>query len=202
MTHAQTISMYQPTLQSVAYNLLGSIADAEDAVHDTFVKWLTIDTSQIDNTKAYLIKMVTNSCMNIIQLKKNRQKLNIESLESTLIDREKETSLFHFDIDNQLTEAWKHLCKKLAPLERSIFVLREVFNIDYEEVQEIVGKKSENCRQILSRAKTKLRNTELPKIQVTIPDLNLIESFKGACKHGHVTQLLQDLSSDLFMKKK
>ena len=63
LNQAQIIALYQPTLQSIALRMLGSISDAEDAVQDSFAKWLTIDTSKIENAKAYLVKVVTNTCL-------------------------------------------------------------------------------------------------------------------------------------------
>ena len=200
MTQAQAIYLYQPTLQSIAYNMLGSIADAEDAVHDAFVKWLTIDTSKVENTKAYLIKMVTNACLNVLQSKK--EKLPIDGLANVLTDVEKEKAVTHFDIENQLNEAWKYLHRKLEPIERTLFVLREVFNVEYEDLQLIVDRKAENCRKIVSRAKEKLRNKELPKFSISLPEVHLLDSFKAAYQKGNLTQLVQDFASELFHKKK
>ena len=74
MNQAQAITLYQPTLTSIAYNLLRSKADAEDVVQETFLKWLTIDSEKIENTKAYLIKAVTNNCLNHINsLRKKKE---------------------------------------------------------------------------------------------------------------------------------
>lgn len=202
MNQAQVITLYQPTLQSIAYKLLGSIADAEDAVHDAFVKWLSIDTSQIENTKAYLVRMVTNSCLNLIQSKKNKQTVQVEDYNDTLKDQEKEDAVLHFDVETQLNEALKYIHRRLEPLERTVYVLREVFNVEYEDLQTIVDRKADNCRKIVSRAKMKLRNVELPKLSVSLPDLNLLDGFKAACQKGQLTQLVNDFSLDIFSKKK
>ena len=64
MNQSQAIQLYQPTLRSIAYNLVRSRADADDIVQETFLKWLSIDSDKIQNTKAYLIKAVTNNCLN------------------------------------------------------------------------------------------------------------------------------------------
>jgi RNA polymerase sigma factor (sigma-70 family) len=202
VTQAQIITLYQPTLQSIAFRLLGSMADAEDAVHDAFVKWLSIDTSKIENTQAYLVKMVTNSCLNLIQSKKNKQTFRVEELNNVLVDQEKENEVVHFDVETQLNEALKYLHRRLEPLERTIYLLREVFSVEYEDLQKIVGRKADNCRKIVSRAKLKLKNVELPKLSVSLPELNLIEGFKVACHKGLLTQLVNDFSLDLFSKKK
>lgn len=175
------------------------MADAEDAVQEAFVKWLTIDNSKIENTKAYLVKMVTNTCLNIIQSKKDRRPVSVEVL-NEVADKDNEKKIHHFDQENQLKEAWKFLHRKLEPIEKTVFVLREVFNVEYQDIQLIVGRKAENCRKIVSRANEKLQSTKLPKIQINIPEVHLFESFKAASQKGNITQMVQDLTSDLFKK--
>ena len=195
------IYLYQPTLQAIAYKILGCMADAEDAVQEAYEKWLSIDTSKIENTKAYLVRMVTNTSINILRTKKDKQAVPVEYLTEMIdVDREQEVQLF--DLENQLTEAWKFLHRKLEPLEKTVFVLREVFNVDYQDIQLIVDKKAENCRKIVSRAKEKLRSTDLPKLKISLPEVHLPDSFKAACQKGNLTQLIQDFSLDLFGKKK
>ena len=73
MNQAQAITLYQPLLHNIAYNLLRCKADAEDVVQDTFIKWLSIDQAKIQNTKAYLIKAVTNNCLNHISALKRKK---------------------------------------------------------------------------------------------------------------------------------
>lgn len=177
------------------------MADAEDAVQEAYEKWLSIDTSKIENTKAYLVRMVTNTSINILRTKKDKQAVPVEYLTEMIdVDREQEVQLF--DLENQLTEAWKFLHRKLEPLEKTVFVLREVFNVDYQDIQLIVDKKAENCRKIVSRAKEKLRSTDLPKLKISLPEVHLPDSFKAASQKGNLTQLIQDFSLDLFGKKK
>lgn len=178
------------------------MADAEDAVHDAFVKWLTIDTSKIENTRAYLVRMVTNSCLNLIQSKKGKQTFQVDELNDLLEDQEKEKEVLHFDLENQLNEALKYLHRRLEPLERTVYVLREVFNVEYDDLQNIVGRKADNCRKIVSRAKIKLKKVELPKLSVSFPEMNLLEGFKTACNKGHLADMINDFSIDLFNKKK
>ena len=202
MTQAQVITLYQPTLQSIALNILGSISDAEDAVQDAFLKWLTIDTSKIENTKAYLIRMVTNSCLNILNNEKKQHKGSIEDYQEVLEDHGKEHSLYHFDHENQLKEAWSILHRKLEPVERAVYVLREVFSIEYEDLQFMVDRKADNCRKILSRAKQKLQQAELPKLKVSLPELHLMDHFKRASRLGELSVLVHGLSIDFLKKNK
>lgn len=198
MSDAQVIALYQPTLYAVAMKMLGSISDAEDVVHDAFLKWMTIDTSKIENTKAYLIKVVTNKCLNVLQHQKKSD--HSELCEQHASDEEEE-AVISFDHETVLKEAWKSLSKKLEPVERSAYVLREFFNVEYDELQLILNKKSENCRKIVSRAKLKLKSAEIGKVSLSIPDVKLFDSFKIAYQKGNLTQFVQQLTADLFQKK-
>lgn len=204
MKEAQVLVLYQPTLQAIAYKMLGNMADAEDAVQEAFMKWLTIDTSKIENSKAYLVRVVTNSCLNILKSNKEKQFTSVNELEG-IADPNNDKELHHFDLENQLSEAWKFLHRKLEPVEKTLFILREVFEVDYHDLQFIVDKKAENCRKIVSRAKDKLRSTELPKLpklQINLPEMHLLESFKVACQKGNITQLVQDFTMEFLHKKR
>lgn len=182
--------------------MLGSIKDAEDAVHDTFLKWLTIDTTKVENIKAYLVRMVTNACLNIINARKRKKSLPLNELQEVLQDQEAEKTLTLFDVENQLLEAWAFLYRKLEPIERGVFVLREMFNLDYEDLQLIFDRKADNCRKIVSRAKEKLKNPDRPKLSISLPQLHLFESFKNACQKGHLAPFISDLYADLFPEEK
>ena len=181
--------------------MLGSVSDAEDAVQDAVLKWLTIDTSKIENAKSYLISMVTNASLNILKQRKKRHIIDAQEISEEFEDQEKQTSLFQFDVENQVTEAWHFLHRKLEPVERAVFVLREVFDMDYEDLQFIVDRKAENCRKIVSRAKEKLRNAELPKVRISLSDHKILDSLMAAFHKGHLAPLVQDFSLDLFKKK-
>jgi len=202
VTQTQVIAVYQSTLQSIAFRMLGSMKDAEDAVHDTFLKWLTIDTTKIENTKAYLVRMVTNACLNILNARNRWKSLQLDDFQEVLEDKEVEKNLTFFDVENQLIEAWAFLHRKLEPIERGVFVLRELFNVDYEDLQLIFDRKAENCRKIVSRTKEKLKNPERPKLPISLPQLHLYESFKNACQKGHLAPLISDLYADLFSEEK
>lgn len=204
VSEAQVIAQYQPTLYAIAYRMLGSIADAEDLVHDTFLKWLTIDTSKIRNTKAFLVRMLTNNCLNFLQGSGKRLTENgLEELDmeaETIID---DQELLNHEKEGQLATAWRVMARKLEPAEKAIYVLRELFNLEYEDLQDIVGKSKDNCRQIFSRAKTKLNHTEIPKLNIDLSlSVKLPKPFVEACHLGQLSDLISELKTDLLVKKK
>jgi RNA polymerase sigma factor (sigma-70 family) len=122
MNPAQTITLYQPLLHTIAYNLVRCKQDAEDIVQETFVKWLSIDQQKIENTKAYLIRAVTNNCLNHLQSLRKKKEQYFDSINiQDLITKFKETNLAHLDLEVNLSAAFKILQTKLEPLERAVY---------------------------------------------------------------------------------
>ncbi|MGE0590614.1 MAG: sigma-70 family RNA polymerase sigma factor, partial [Cyclobacteriaceae bacterium] len=133
MTQAQTIALYHPMLHRIAMRFVKCKADAEDIVQDTFLKWLSIDTEKIRNTKAYLIKSVTNNCLNHLEALKRKKEEYLENIHlPELITKFKELDFSQIDLHVDMQAALNVIHHKLEPLERAVFVLREVFNVDYE----------------------------------------------------------------------
>ncbi|MBP9925029.1 MAG: sigma-70 family RNA polymerase sigma factor [Cyclobacteriaceae bacterium] len=196
MNQAQTITLYQPLMHQIAYNLLRCKADAEDIVQDTFMKWLSAEQEKIENTKAYLIKAVTNNCLNHLNKLKRKKEEYWDSIQlSELMVKFKESDFTNIDFEKELAAAFKIIQAKLEPLERAAYLLKEVFDFEYEEIQKVLDKKADNCRQLLSRARKKLDKN--PKKVVTNPESNLFDSFKKACDIGNVTDFVQHLKTDI-----
>lgn len=198
LNQAQAISLYQPMLHSIAYNLLRCKADAEDIVQDTLLKWLTIDQAKIENTKAYLIKAVTNNCLNHLNALKRKKEEYWDSIQlSSLVVKFKESDFANFDFEKELDAAFKVVMAKLEPMERAAFLLKEVFDFDYKAMQAVLDKKADHCRQLISRAKKKMsEETDKMKFDMTEAN-NLFDSFKKACTLDNAQEFIQHLKSDI-----
>lgn len=198
MTQAQTITLYQPLLHAIAYNLVRCKEDAEDIVQETFAKWLTIDHQKIENTKAYLIRAVQNNCLNHLNSLRKKKEEYFDHLDlSELLTKFKETNISKLDLDINLSQAFKVLHTKLGPLERAVYLLKEVFDFDYDELQVALDKKKEHCRQLFCRAKKKLEE-ETNKIHFTLPDsTKMMKSFREACDFGNASKLVQELKKQI-----
>ncbi len=199
MNPTQAIASYQPMLQSIAYNLLKCREEAEDMVQETFLKWLSMDdNSHVENPKAYLITTLTNQCLNHLKALKVKKEEYWESLQ--LFDRMGkflETDMSAFDMDAAMAAALKVLHRKLEPMERAVYLLKEVFNIDYDTLQEMLDKKSDNCRQLFCRAKKKM-SQETDKFKFEMPKaVPLLDSFRKACEFGYVSDLVSDMRKDI-----
>lgn len=207
MNQAQAIALYHPLLHNIAYRMLKCKADAEDIVQDTFLKWLSVEQEKIQNTKAYLITSVTNNCLNHLDALK-RKKANLEKIEfSEIFAKFKDHDTSYLDLDHEIKAALTLIQQKLEPLERVVYVLKEVFDFDYEALQEVVDKKADNCRQMFSRAKKKLSQASEDNMQFNfqLPSTSSIaESFKKACDLGNAQDFVQELKNDFaeYLSKK
>lgn len=201
MNQAQTIALYQPMLHAIALNLLRCKSDAEDIVQDTFLKWLSVEQEKIKNTKAYLIKAVTNNCLNHLTTLRKKKEEYLETLNlPDFILKIKESDLAHLDIEAELSKALAIVHQKLEPLERAVYLLKEVLDFDYDSLQALLNKKQEHCRQLLCRAKKKL-SEEASRLSWEMPKSSaLVHSFRKASVLGNAADLVSELKRDISTK--
>jgi RNA polymerase sigma-70 factor, ECF subfamily len=148
---------YKPLLFSIAYRMLGTVHDAEDIVHDIFITVQTKDILQVDNIKAYLCKIAANRSIDTLrELKKQRALYTGPWLPDPLITEEGHNPLHAVEREDSITYAMLVALEDFTPIERAVFILREMFTYDYKEIGEIIGKSETNCRKIFSRSSHKL----------------------------------------------
>lgn len=198
MNQSQAIALYQPTLHAIAMKILRSKADAEDIVQETFIKWLNAEHDKIKNTKAYLITAVTNNCLNHLKALQRKKEEYLDSFQwPEFVERFRETE-FSVDFDVQLSKALALVQEKLEPLERAVYLLKEVFDFDYQSLQELLDKKQDHCRQLLCRAKKKLNDEKDHLNAIMQPKKTaLMDSFHKACDLQHVGELIAHLRDDI-----
>jgi RNA polymerase sigma-70 factor (ECF subfamily) len=171
-------------------------ADAEDIVQETFIKWLSQEQEKIQNTKAYLIKAVKNNCINHLNSIKRKRLQYMESFHwPEFIEKFRDTTEFsHLDVEGEIAKAFNVLLTKLEPLERAVYVLKEVFDFDYKALQVLLDKKQDHCRQLFCRAKKKLNDEKDHFNAVFQPKKTaLLESFRKACDFGQPLDLVAQL---------
>jgi RNA polymerase sigma-70 factor, ECF subfamily len=145
----ETHEELRPYLFAIAYRMLGSVAEAEDVVQDAFLRYHEAGVDA-ESPKAYLATVTTRLAIDNLRSARGRREVYPgEWLPEPLVDDE---SVRHAETADSLSLAFLHLLEKLAPVERAVFLLREVFDYPYEEVARIVDKSPGNCRQILTRA--------------------------------------------------
>ena len=139
----------RPYLFSIAYRMLGSVAEAEDVVQDAYLRYEEAEV-EAESPKAYLATVTARLAIDELRSARARREVYPgEWLPEPLVD---DKALRHAETADSLSLTFLHLLEKLSPVERAVFLLREVFDYPYEEVAGIVGKSPDNCRQILARA--------------------------------------------------
>ncbi|MBD0278412.1 MAG: RNA polymerase sigma-70 factor [Bacteroidota bacterium] len=193
------VMQYRPLLFSIAYNMLGSIMDAEDIVQDTFTYWYNTDQSYVENPKYYLIKAITNRCINHLkEAQRNRETYVGTWLPEPLVEKQKtDRQAIQFDNRNELSIGFLYLLEKLNPLERAVLILKESFDFPYSEIAQIFDISQDNCRQLLSRAKAKLKQ-EKNRFNVDKQKHNqILHKFLQACVSGNMEELVSLLKEDV-----
>ncbi|PWJ44833.1 sigma-70 family RNA polymerase sigma factor [Sediminitomix flava] len=201
MTTQHLITSYQPLLFSIAYRMVGSVAEAEDLVQDTWMKIMHVDFSKIENVKQYLTRAITNRCITHLQNLRKHQLVNINV--SEYLNNLHISSDFSLNTDklHEIEEAVKRMLEKLSPSERAVFSLREFFNFDYSELTDLMEKKKDNCRQLFKRAKEKLMQEKDEAISVCkVKQETFTESFLKASDKGEVGQFIEMLLKDIRQK--
>lgn len=186
----------QQALFSVAYNMLGDRSEAEDVVQDVFLKWQQTDQSRVENAKHYLVKSAVNTTLNYLQ-SAHKKRLTYPNiwLPEPLPDAEILSDRFTDQRSILIYELMVAL-KDLKPLEIAVFVLKEAFDYTHDEIAEMLGKTVENSRQLLKRAKMKIRTRGAAFHRPSKEDQRLAEEIVEAIGRADAERLLKILSKD------
>ncbi|MCM3736755.1 RNA polymerase sigma factor SigJ [Bacillus cytotoxicus] len=198
MENAELSHLYiehKPILFSLAYKMTGSIADAEDVIQDVFVKLNEYEMKHNKNVKAFLCKLVTNRCLDLLKASKKKRELYVGTWLPEPIAVIETDPLHVMMMKNDMSYVLLVLFEQLNPIERAIFILREILEYDYETIAEIVQKKAANCRKILSRIKKELPDLEKQSIVENVKGdrEQVITCFINAIQQGNTTQVMEVL---------
>lgn len=193
----ENIFRYKSYLFTIAYNLTGDTMVSEDLVQDTFEMWLSGDRSDVRDCKAYLSRIIVNKSIDRLdRQKKERSLYKGVWLPEPVIG---EVSSFQPQED-MLDYAFLFLIDKLNPFERAVLVLREVFDYPYHEIADFLGHSEENCRQILHRAKEKVRVSRMKtKREDEGRHKKLLEAFLAAIYRNDAESLQSLLKEDIML---
>lgn len=190
---------YKPLLCTIAYQLTGSMSDAEDLVQDLFVKLTDVDPMRLHDPKNYLCKMIVNRCYDYLgSARKKRERYTGPWLPEPIPTADENPSAIVIQKD-MLSYGMLVLLEQLTPIERTVFVLREALALDYASIGEMVDKSEVNCRKILSRARRKVGNSEKEKIYPQQQQRTWIERFLKELHQGNVENLLSLLAEDVVV---
>ncbi|MET8498790.1 RNA polymerase sigma-70 factor [Streptomyces microflavus] len=197
-THVDRFEAAMPRLEAIAYRLLGSASDAEDAVQDTFLRWQAADVDRIEVPEAWLTKVLTNLCLNQLTSARARRESYVgQWLPEPLLAGD--PMLGPADTAEQresVSYAVLALMERLTPNERVVYVLREAFDYPHRRIAEILDITEASCQQIFHRAKKHIAEgkarTEIDEAAAR----RIVEEFLAAATSGRTEPLVRLLTSD------
>jgi RNA polymerase sigma-70 factor, ECF subfamily len=185
-------------LFTVAYEMLGSAADAEDVLQETWLRWAEVDRAEVRDDRAYLVRIVT-------RLSLNRMRTNVRRRESYVGPWLPEPLLTAPDIAedvalaDSVSLAMLMVLETLGPTERAVFVLREVFDFGYDEIATAVDKSAAAVRQIAHRARDHVAERR-PRAEATRSERDrVLASFMAAVSTGDIQSLMDVLAPDVVL---
>ena len=190
---------HRSLLFTVAYQMLGSAADAEDVVQETWLRWADLDDAtrdEVRDPRAYLVRIVTRQALNRMRaLSRRREDYVGEWLPEPLLTSPDVAE--DVELVESVSIAMLTVLETLGPTERAVFVLREVFDVPYDEIAESLGKSSEAVRQIAHRARQHV-SARRPRTPVSRTEQQqVVERFLAAVNSGDLQGLMDVLAPDV-----
>ena len=199
MTHAMstTFEQHRPRLFGIAYRMLGSVADAEDVVQDSWLRWRQADATSIQNAEAWLVTVAT--------------RLSIDRLRAVSAERERYAGAWlpepiatdapsatdrQAELASDLSLAFLVLLERLAPEERAALLLRDVFDTGYDEIARVLGKSEPATRQVVHRARVRARGERKRFPVASETKERLLEQFLAAIRADDKVALLALVAED------
>jgi RNA polymerase sigma-70 factor (ECF subfamily) len=193
-----TFVAHRNLLFTVAYEMLGSAADAEDVLQETWLRWVKVDLEQVRERRAYLVRVVTRQALNRLRTLQRRKESYVGPwLPEPLLTTPDVSE--NAELAESLSMALMLVLETLSPTERAVFVLREAFDLSYDEIAAAVDKTPAAVRQIAHRARAHV-DARRPRETVSARDAKaVLESFERAVETGELQDFLDVLAPDVVL---
>ncbi|WP_332745054.1 RNA polymerase sigma-70 factor [Hydrogenophaga sp.] len=192
-----TFSRLRPRLQGIAYRMLGSPAEAEEVVQDAWLRWHESPHDSLDSSEAWLVTITTRLAIDRLRSAKVQREHYIGTwLPEPLMSDSPVSPEQLLERADDVSVAFLTLLERLAPEARAAFLLREVFDADYGEVAEALGKTESACRQIVHRARAQLQDERPRHVVPREAQLRLLRGFADAAATGQFATLKSLLAED------
>lgn len=208
MTDAQPLTgrfeEHRDHLRGVAYRMLGSLSEADDALQEAWIRVSRADTGQVENIRGWLTTVVARVCLNMLRSRTRRREESLEAgalpdpviSPSTELQPEDEVLLA-----DSVGLALFVVLDTLSPAERLAFVLHDTFGLPFDEIAPMVGRSSEAARQLASRARRRVRSAEVPEPDADLADQRrVVDAFFRAAREGDFDGLLRVLDPDVVLR--
>ncbi len=188
-------------LRAVAYRMLGSLAEADDAVQEAWIRLSQADTSDVENLNAWLTTVVGRVCLNLLRSRRTRREAPLETyVPDPIVSPEAGTNPEHEAmLGDSLGLALLAVLDSLNPAERVAFVLHDVFGVPFDDIAPIVGRSPAAARQLASRARRRVRAAPVPDTDLD-GQWAVVDAFLAASREGDFERLLAVLDPDVVVR--
>ena len=189
---------HRSLLFTVAYEMLGSAADAEDVLQESWLRWADVDRSQVRDSRSYLVRLVTRQALNRLRTVSRRREDYVgEWLPEPLLTSPDVAE--DIELAESVSIAMLTVLETLGPTERAVFVLREVFELPYGEIAEAIGKSAATVRQVARRAREHVA-ARRPRVRVSRSEQQaVVERFLSALRTGQLQDLMEVMAPDVVL---
>jgi RNA polymerase sigma-70 factor (TIGR02957 family) len=197
MDDAEAFVAHRDLMFSLAYRMLGTVADAEDAVQDTWLRWSAAPRDDVTEPRAYLARMVTNVSLNRLRAARARREAYVGPwLPEPLLTRSDPDITERAEVAESVSVAMLVVLESLTPEERAVFVLREVFGFAHAEIARALGRSEASVRQLAHRAREHVQ-ARRPRFEVDPgQQREVTERFLAAAAGGDLDELMTVLAPD------
>lgn len=196
--HTALFSEHRNLLFTVAYELLGSAADAEDAVQDAWLRWIGVDLESVDHPKAYLVRIATRQALQRLRSQQRRRETYVgQWLPEPLLTSPDVAE--DVELADSVSTAMQLVLDSLTPTERAVFVLREVFALGHGEIAAAIDKSPAAVRQIAHRAREHVRSHRPREVASRAQARDALAAFQRAVETGDLQQLADVLAPEVVL---
>jgi RNA polymerase sigma factor (sigma-70 family) len=201
---AQRFQEHRPRLRAVAYRMLGSTSEADDAVQEAWIRLSRSNASEIDNLEAWLVTVVGRVALNMLRSRKTRREQPLDArLPDPIVDRADGIDPEHEALlADSVGLALLVVLETLTPAERLAYVLHDMFSVPFEEIGAILERSPEAARQLASRARRRIRGAApVPDADAAAQQEEVVEAFLAAARDGDFDALLAVLDPEIVLRE-
>ncbi|WP_188455717.1 sigma-70 family RNA polymerase sigma factor [Virgibacillus oceani] len=189
-------------MQAVAYNMLGSVSYAEDAVQESWIRLKRSDMSEVENIRGWLTTVVSRICLDMLRSRKARHEKSMEDYETEKVIDLNSASNPEYEamLADSVGLAMLVVLDKLNPVERITFVLHDIFAVPFAEIASIVGRTETATRQMAHRARRRVQGAKIAQEADLSYQRQLVDSFLAAARTGKFEALLEVLDPDVVLQ--
>jgi RNA polymerase sigma factor (sigma-70 family) len=199
---AERFEEQRPRLRAVAYRMLGSLSEADDAVQDAWLRFSRTDTSEVENLAAWLTTVVARVSLNMLRSRKTRGEQSLDvHLPDPVVDRPDGTDPEHEALlADSVGLALLVVLETLAPAERLAFVLHDMFGVPFDDIASIVDRSPDAARQLASRARRRVRGAAVPSDVDLAAQWEVVDAFLAAAREGNFDALVAVLDPQVVLR--